>query len=407
MKGRKGFTMGIGVVSILAFLGVVSLAVPTTLKAQETKTFKVGVLACMTGWFSGHDIKDANEAQVAADIINESGGITVKGQKYRIELIVEDGKSTLDGITAATNRLVYDKGVKFIIGPAAFFASAVAPVADPNQVIRVLGFSTNQPGELDKNTPYAFLGHDGTVGEVLACILYFNKHYPNVKKLAIVRPDDGAMPYLLPILTRALSDHGLSMVGDPILYPNENVDFNAIAAKLNAIKDADGILHVSGIVPQFGAVIKALRQLGNNKPYAAMTASSMNEISTIAGQEASKDVFTVAVTPGDPMNPPVMNEICKRITSKYGMKTSIYFQASNCLWVLKQAIEAAQSFDTKVVKAKWETMDKIDTLYGPGTMCGDETYGIKHHAVAHPMPIQILKDGKAASAGLMDIGIIP
>jgi len=49
----------------------------------------------------------------------------------------------------------------------------------------------------------------------------------------------------------------------------------------------------------------------------------------------------------------------------------------------------------------------VDTLFGPGRMCGDITYGIKHHAVAHPEPVQVSKEGKSISGGLIDIGLIP
>ena len=72
-----------------------------------------------------------------------------------------------------------------------------------------------------------------------------------------------------------------------------------------------------------------------------------------------------------------------------------------------QAIEAAQSLDPTVVKAKWETMDKVETFQGTGRMCGDETYGLKHHAVSHPQPFQMMKDGKVVNAGLVDPGVIP
>ena len=138
-----------------------------------------------------------------------------------------------------------------------------------------------------------------------------------------------------------------------------------------------------------------------------MTASNLAEIMTIAGKGASKDVFTVGVTPNDPGNPPLMNELTKRVTDKYGMKTSIYIQGANCLWALKEAIQAAQSLDPTVVKAKWETMDKIETLYGTGRMCGEQTYGIKNHALSHYQPTQILKGDTVINAGLIDPGIIP
>lgn len=412
MERKKLVIKGISIVSIS--LVIISTAFLLTwskgsaIASPEVKKFRIGVVAAMTGWYSGYSIVESNnEVLIAADLINERGGITVKGEKYQIELVVEDFKSSLDGITAATNRLVFDKQVKFIIGPTAFFSTAVAPVTTPNKVINVLGFCTNQPGELDKNTTYAFLGYNASVGNALAGIQYLKKNYPKVKKLAFVTPDDGAIPYLTPIMKELYAANGFSMVGDTIGFSNETVDFNPIAAKIQTLKDADAVFQQNGIGPHVGSIVKGLRNLGNKKPYAGIIPAGLNEIVTIAGAEASKDVFTVSITAKDPKNPPLMNEMTKRIVDKYGPNTSIYLQGANSLWILKQIIEAAQSFDPTVVKAKWETTDKVETFYGMGTICGDKTYGIKHHAIAHPAPVQILKDGKVVSGGLIFPGVIP
>jgi branched-chain amino acid transport system substrate-binding protein len=410
MKRKKLLTRGISLVSILVLVSMVFLGAwnrESIAAAPEAKKLQIGILACVTNWFTAHDLPDVNEALITADIINEKGGITIKGEKYQIELILEDGKSSLDGITAAANRLVYDKKVKFIIGPAAFFNSAAAPITNPNKVITVMSFATNQPGEMDKSTPYTFAGFNASVGEALASINFIKKHLPKVKKLVLVIPDDGAIPYLTPILKKYFATHGFSMVGDTIGYANETVDFNPIAAKINALKGADAVFHQNGIGPQLGNIVKGLRDLGNRMPYVAVIPSDLSESVTIAGKEACKDVYCCAVSVNDPGNPPVMNEICKRTIAKYGPGTSLFLQLANALWSLKEAITAAQSLDPTLVKAKWESMSKIDTLFGPGTMGGEQTYGIKNHAVAHPQPFQGLKDGMVVPIGFYDPGVIP
>lgn len=220
-------------------------------------------------------------------------------------------------------------------------------------------------------------------------------------------PDDGSIPYLTPIVKKIFAANGLTMVGDTIGYSNELVDYNPIAAKINALEEADAVFQLNGIAPHVANIVKGLRDLGNKKPYAGVIPSLLNDVVNIAGVDATVDVFTVGATPNDPGNPPLMNEMSKRITDKYGKGTSIYLQGANSIWVLKQAIEAAQSLDPTVVKKKWETMDKVETFHGEGRMCGDETYGLKHHAVSHPMPFQVLKDGKVVSGGFVDPGVIP
>jgi hypothetical protein len=101
-----------------------------------------------------------------------------------------------------------------------------------------------------------------------------------------------------------------------------------------------------------------------------------------------------------------MKEVIRGIKAKHGNVVTIFIQGANTLWVLKEAIEAAQSLDPTVVKNKWETMDKIQTIFGPGRMCGDETFGIRHHIVAHPQPVQWMKGGKLIPE-FIDVGIFP
>ena len=69
-------------------------------KAGQPKTLKIGYLLCLTDWFSVFDATEELNQKTVAQIVNERGGITIKGQRYNIELVGEDGKSTLDGITA-------------------------------------------------------------------------------------------------------------------------------------------------------------------------------------------------------------------------------------------------------------------------------------------------------------------
>jgi hypothetical protein len=60
--------------------------------------------------------------------------------------------------------------------------------------------------------------------------------------------------------------------------------------------------------------------------------------------------------------------------------------------ILAKVIQAAQSFDTTVVREKWKKMDTVETVYGPGHMSGEKIYGIRQ-ARSHPEP-SILNKGQ-------------
>jgi len=372
----------------------------------EGKTLRVGMVLGITGFFSVREVPDLNQAQFAADIINEQGGISVNGEKYMVELVVADTKSTMDGVTAALNKVIYDEGIDLIIGPTAFFAAAAGPICDPEKVLRMITWVVHTPGEVDASTPYSFMAGNGSLLTTAAAAKYLKQAYPDVKKVAIVTPDDGAPPYVIPIATDLLAAQGISIVGDPVIYPNETQDFSAYVAKLNAIGEADAIFMQNGLVPAMGPLVKGLRESGNYKPFAGSLPARISQVMTIAGEAAMKDVFSIALTPGDPDMAPVASEIIDRVSAEYGADYQLEMTAPNCLWVLKEGIEAAQSLDPTVVKDKLESMDEIETIWGPAKICGEQTLGIKH-VVASPQAIQIFKDGVETSAGWIDLGFIP
>ncbi len=308
-----------------------------------------------------------------ADMINEQGGIKIGSDTYMIELLNEDTKSTMDGVTAAANRLVFEKDIKFIIGPTAFFSAAASPVCDPNKVMRVLSWCDGTPGQMDASTPYSFLGTPSSQGCAAVTAKYLHEAYPNVKKVAVVSPDDGNFPHLKRMFDPLIAEVGIEMVGDPVLYPNEMQDFSPIAQKVNAMKDSiDAVYHVNGVGPHTGNIAKGLRELGFTKPYACSLPSPLTEVITIAGLEASKDVFTISYTATDTSFPPLVKELVDRTVAEYGQDYSLYFTGADSLWALKEVIQAAQSLDPTEVKEQWESMDTIETLWGPGTVCGDE-----------------------------------
>ena len=72
------------------------------------------------------------------------------------------------------------------------------------------------------------------------------KEWPDVKRIAVVTADAGAIPYLIPQIKNLLKQNGLTMVGDTVGFPNQMEDLSPIATKLNAINDADAIFVLNG-----------------------------------------------------------------------------------------------------------------------------------------------------------------
>lgn len=399
MGKRKLLVLAGSICLILVLVALPFMA--NNIKAQTSKTLRFGVLVCLTGWFSTFDMLEWEEAQLARDMLNERGGVTIKGQKYMIELVPEDCKSSADGVMAAANKLVYDHKVQFIAGPVAFFASASKDICEPNKVFRAIAFTTNTPGEFGTDTPYTFLCHNASIEHGIVGMESMKKVYPNVKSVDLVIPDDGSIPFLDPIVRKLFTERGFSVVGKTIGHPNEMVDFSPIAAQV-ARSQADAVFMENGIPENAAKILKGIRELGSNKPFIAALSGNADDIRRVVGQEAATNFTLIGLMPGMPNTPPLMAEIVKKLYDKYGGQRAIHLQIFNSIWAMAKVIEATQSLDTTVVRDKWEKMDTIETAYGIGHMGGQNTYGIRH-ALSHPEPTSVLDKGQVKFGMWVDV----
>lgn len=397
--GRNRF-LTIGLCIGLAF-GLAAGLVGTAQAADQAKTLRIGSLKALTGFYSFLDGPDSSDVKLFAGMINEKGGITIKGQKYDIEVVEEDLKSTMEGTTAAATKLVFERKVKFVTGPAGWFAPAASAVFNPNKVMYSVEWSTAQPGELGS---YGFIGGLGNPNTALIALTAAKKEFPNVKKIAMMTADDGSAPYLTAAVKRILPRFGYTMVGDVVAYSNELQDMSPIAARLNAIKDADAIFSGATAPPHFANALKGLRELGNMKPWIACTIIEPKDLITIVGKAGATNVLTLANEPGAPGNPPLYEELYKRRTGERQLYPVI---GPSSLYALINVIKAADSLDPNVVKAQWEKMSTIETVFGKGINSGDETYGIKHHVLSVPSSYQKAMNGEVTFKGWIEPGPIP
>jgi branched-chain amino acid transport system substrate-binding protein len=401
MRKRK---LLIQVSSICLILSLVSVCFIAACKspAPEPKTLRIGAIFALSGWLSPFDTISNGVAEVTRDIINEQGGVVVNGEHYNIELVVEDSKSTMDGVTAAANKLVYDEGVKFIVGPSFFFSVATAPICEPNKVISALMFNTLSPGELDANSQYAFLCNNATIEHAICAMDYLQQAYPQVKTVCVATPQS-SMQFVDPVVRKMLTDRGYTIIGDTIPFADDLVDFTPIASKCIA-SGADAIYDQNALVTHMGPLLKSLREQGSNMLLASTLNVDASEVLAICGEAAATNFFTQGLMPYPPDTPPLMKEIMDRYYAQYGSEAGIHMQTPNCLFILKQVIEKAQSFDTTVIKDTWETMDTFDTAYGTGHLGGLETYGIKH-AISHPDMTQVLDNGEVKFGAWEDVRV--
>lgn len=370
-----------------------STAAPTQ---QQAKILKIGSLLCITGWWSVDDVLQQKELQATAQYINNNGGITVQGQKYIIQLVTEDGQSTMDGVAAAAKKLVYDDNVKFIAGPTALWPLGSSPVFSQANVMDVVSYTGNAPGNMDASTPNTFLAGGSTLGSFEAAVQVLQKYYPNTKSAVVMRPDDGNTPYIEPEMKQYLASTGITWAGF-VTYSNTTTDFSPVASQLHSIQ-ADAIIHVDSNAPMIASIVKDLRGLGDNRPYITGVDCPLSDVIQIAGISDCNGVSTTDAGMNVEGNPPQLDAVIKTLADENGGKApSLVLLNSNALYALVNVIQTANSLDPAVVRAQWLKSKTIDTLFGPGVVCGTKTFGIADHALIMPYPYQIVQNGQVVS----------
>ena len=173
--------------TVLLALGFLSSFLVEGASAQ-TKTLKIGLITSVTGPMAPGFQTVVNAAKPAADYLNQRGGITVKGEKYRIEVITADDQSSPPGAVSAANKLIQD-GVKFIIAPL-FIPSnrAIGGVCEEANILR-LAPGCADPEVSGPPNKFSFNG-ESTYHYVPYVYDKVSRLYPKVKRVAIIRPDD-------------------------------------------------------------------------------------------------------------------------------------------------------------------------------------------------------------------------
>ncbi len=391
----KVFKSGlVRVVSSLFLVAVVVLVAGSLGHAAPPapKTLRIGVISSLTGVMSA-GYRDISEAVKPTEkYLNEKGGITINGQRYRIELVTYDDQSSPSGAVSAVNKAVQD-GIKFLLAPV-FAPSnlAIAPITESNKVLRVQSTTSGAEQYGPKNR-YLFAASI-SLCTIPAIYDYLAKTYPKAKKIARLYPDDPATKAFVSLDAREAQKHGLEIVFDePFKIGVE--DFYPLLTK-TLEKKPDAIDMGFSILPWARGLITQARELGFNGPlYAGCFVGDINLLNGILDAKSAHDFFQGAADVRSPKMTPLikgLREVVEKdLGVKFNMDHTIAFEGA---WPLLKAIEKAQSLDTDKVVRTWENMQSIESIYGKARMGGQEMVGINHIVVRPALISRIVEKDK-------------
>ncbi|MBS4210585.1 ABC transporter substrate-binding protein [Bacillus sp. FJAT-50079] len=340
--------------------------------SSAAEELKIGVVAPLSGAGAAWGIAVQAGAEIAADEINEQGGLEVNGVTHKVKVIPYDSEYTAQGVVTATNRLVNIDKVNFIVGPIE--SSGIVPmqeVTEPNKVI--IMSDTFTPKALSPEKPFTFRVEPTAEEMAGPMIRWMKENYSELKTVAIISPNDETGWDMEEQINQAYVAEGYEIV-DSIFYERGTQDFSTILSKL--IQMQPDILELGGSSPgDSSLIVKQIKELGFKGQLVKIGGEATKEILQVTGPEALEGFLHY--TPTDP-NEPGIAELTAKFEAKYNgvmPGTTTYFYDGTHL--LFQAIkEAGTTTDTEGVAQALRKIETFEGVLGKSFWTGMDSYGI-------------------------------
>ncbi|QII85333.1 ABC transporter substrate-binding protein [Bordetella hinzii] len=375
---KKGLQAAFAAAGLLAALAV------------QAETLKLGVVGGMTGPGAPWGLAVDGGVKVAVEEVNQAGGLEVQGKKYKVEVVTYDDHYKAADAVTATNRLIDQDEVKFIIGPiGSASVMAMKPITERNKIVLLSNSYSTEI--LDANTKYLFRVLPTTYEYNGQLIGWLKKHQPELKRLAILSPNDATGWSTQKTQKKAYEDAGYTVAEAKFFERSQN-DFRTLLTSILA-KNVD-FIELDTVPPgPAGIVIRQAREMDFKGRFTKFGGNNVAETVKSAGAENAEG--TLVYLSADPTSAPYA-----RLSAAYAKfhgnsmdDFAFYFYDATRL-LFKAIKEAGSVSDTTAVVQKIEASPSFDGIQGSIVWGGKSVYGVDHQ-IATPAYLGVIKGGKA------------
>ena len=348
---------------VWVLLGSVLLLPPLT---WGQTSFKVGFLTSLTGDTAFAGIQMRQGAEIAAEEINEAGGINGS----RVQLIIENDDSQASKAASAVYKLVYQDKVMVVIGATASSPSyAAQKITEEAKVVQIAP-SGSSPSLTTEGKNWFFRASLSSLYQMSDMTKYhFDKL--GIKKFAVIAEQDAMAKGAEERLLAELQKLGLTPVAREKFQPTD-MDFTA---QLIRIKSTDPeALALFGQAPKCAQVAQQARNLGIKARFFGGTTLGTREFIELGGPAVDKMVISFAFN--EDSSDPMIQDFKKKMLKKFN-ESMVHFtapQAYDTLYMLKTHLKDYK-LSTNYNDAKsltedrrkiWEAMTKVKNYKGVG-----------------------------------------
>jgi len=375
---------------------IATLALAATLAGgaavqAEDKTLAIGLLGPLSGGAASYGVELLRGAELRVEEINKAGGLKVGADAYRIKLVPYDHKAQAADTATATNKLIFQDKVKYIIGNAVgATCNAAQTITEPNKVM--FAFVCWGTNNLAPEKPYSFRSMLSQWELAEPFYRWVKENHSKIKRVAAISPNDTSGKDTNTAVVKALKALGFEVAADEY-YERGTKDFYPVLTKILAQKP--DMLDVAAAPPgEAGLILKQAMELGFKGAKGWTAGINPFTIISVAGPEAAEGVWSPANinVKGDHVSAAV-RKFGETYEKRYGEVPGAIAVANYAAFdVFTQAMQKAGSIDTDKVLAVLTT-EQFQTVWGPLALGGKETYGIDRQFL-YPLVISEVRQGK-------------
>jgi len=357
------------------------------------KVLKIGFVGVTSGPAAAWGISNVRSMQARAEWINETGGVTIGGETYDIEIVTFDDQKDPKRAIAGMEKMA-QAGIHYVVGPNVDDgAAAVRPVAEANDIIY---FPYAFPKAL-----YTAPASNAVLGMIAnyqsgPAIYKYLRDNNGVRKVAFLAANESD-----PLSQReggvaAAKALGLEVVAEKDTYQNDTRDFVPVLTPV--LRTRPDLLVLSGVAPgNAPLIIRAARELGYTGLISTETAQDAQVLAEGAG-----DLANGFISVGGASTPEIRSAAMEEFIDRYTKMFGEYNDESNTkVYALEYILETLKANpaaidDVAVFKAAMDTFEAPNPYMKGGAVLryvGMTSFGQKRQ-VSVPMVVNEYRDGE-------------
>ncbi len=224
----------------------------------EQKEIRIGLIAPITGSIPNVGQSSVDSANLFVNDINDSGGVEIGGEFYKLVLLVEDNEDKAEVAANKAHKLINQLEVVAIVGPqASRNAIPASNVAEQFRIPMITPGSTNPMTTLNKKWVFRATFIDSFQGSILAG---FSKEQLGVEKVAVLF--DIASEYNKG-LAEVFKSSFEALGGRVVAFESYTTDAPDVTEQLLRIKEVEaGVLFLPNYYSEVADQVRLAKELG-------------------------------------------------------------------------------------------------------------------------------------------------